>query len=136
MGGWGGKGPVGHKDLWEALLHSFNLYGDAVGIMWVPSHAGVHGNEQADIQAEQGRSQHPDNEEQRPKRCKLWEDLGLVAMPDAVTDSDRSSSACSDSDLGSTGEEGTDSSEEEALGSSDSDSSHSVTSRRHKRARH
>ena len=49
----------------------------------MPSHLGVAGNEEADKMAEQGRQQHPYNEDSLPKRRRpeqQWEELGLEEM--------------------------------------------------------
>ena len=74
---------VEHKELWMAVLAERELAGDRLQVRWVPSHLRVAGNEEADTMAEQGRLQHPYNEDSLPKRRRLeqqWEELGLEEM--------------------------------------------------------
>ena len=74
---------VEHKELWMAVLAERELAGDGLQVRWVLSHLGVAGNEEADKMAEQGRLQHPYNEDSLPKRRRLeqqWEELGLEEM--------------------------------------------------------
>ena len=95
---------------------------------------GVHGNEKADSQAEKDRAMHPDTEVQAPKRCRLWEDLGLQEMADEDPHSDRSSSGGSSSDLASLGwqgeESGSDSESSSSSGGGTSADSGSVGGKR------
>ena len=50
----GSRGPLAHADLWEDLWGQWQLLGDSVGILWVPSHVGVTGNEHANAKASKG----------------------------------------------------------------------------------
>ena len=53
--GWvGSHRPLAPRDLWERLWCSWQLLGDSVSVQWVPSHVGVHDDEQADRCAQQG----------------------------------------------------------------------------------
>ena len=53
----GSRGALAHRDLWMQLWQSWQLLGDSVSIQWVPSHAGVEGNEQADKCAVRGTAE-------------------------------------------------------------------------------
>ena len=68
-------------------------------ILWVPSHVGVVGNEEADSRAAKGAKQ-AQLEVQRSKQVTtIWEELGLVEMPDTWdTDSNKSGGSCVGSD--------------------------------------
>ena len=43
-----------HQDLWVKLWSSWQLLGESVSVQWVPSPAGLQGNEQADKCAQEG----------------------------------------------------------------------------------
>ena len=51
----GSKGPVGHMDLWEAILHILEACGHVVHWLHIPSHIGINGNGRADQLADVGR---------------------------------------------------------------------------------
>ena len=53
----GSRGPLAHKYLWTNLWGRWQLLGDSVEILWVPSHVGVVGNEEADSRAAKGAKQ-------------------------------------------------------------------------------
>ena len=63
----GSRGPLAHKDLWTDLWGRWQLLGDSVEILWVPSHVGVVGNEEADSRAAKGAKQ-AQHEVQRSKQ--------------------------------------------------------------------
>ena len=79
------SGEVEHRDLWETILWERERAGDEFQLHWVPSHLGMEGNSGADVLAETGRAQHPDNQQSLPKRRRvepMWEELGLEEMSD------------------------------------------------------
>ena len=89
-----------HKDLWTELWERWRLLGDSVEILWVPSHVGVAGNEEADVRAAKGAKQALHDMQKAKQVTDIWEELGLEEMPDSWDiDSNRSggSSVSSDS---------------------------------------
>ena len=98
----GSRGPLAHKDLWTELWERWQLPADSVEILWVPSHVGVAGNEEADVRAAKGAKQALHDVQKAKQVTDIWEELGLEEMPDSWdTDSNRSrgsgvSSDCSE----------------------------------------
>ena len=64
-------------------------------VLWVPSHVGVVGNEEANLEVAKGAKQ-AQREVQRSKQVTdIWEELGLGEMSDTWdTDSNRSGGSC------------------------------------------
>ena len=87
----GSRGPLAHKDLWTELWERWQLLGDSVEILWVPSHVGVAGNEEADVRAAKGAKQALQDVQKAKQVTDIWEELGLEEMPDSWdTNSNRS----------------------------------------------
>ena len=114
----GSRGALAHRDLWMQLWQSWQLLGDSVSIQWVPSHAGVEGNEQADKCAVRGAELSLPGVVTEKEANEVWRELGLEEMPeqdeepqenwDSETDStDAGSTADStDAEMKSESEEG------------------------------
>ena len=95
----GSRGPLGHKYLWTELWGQWQLLGSSVKILWVPSHVGVVGNEEAGTQASKGARQALHNVLHPKQVTDIWEELGLVEMLDTWdTYSNRSGGSCVTSD--------------------------------------
>ena len=87
----GSQGPLAHKDLWTELWERWQLVGDTVEILWVPSDVWVAGNEEADMRAAKGAKQAPQDVQKAKQVTDIWGELGLVAMSESWdTDSKRS----------------------------------------------
>ena len=72
----------------DQLAAVWRQFGDSISTQWVPSHAGVAGNEEADVKgakiAHQQLVQHK-------SVTDMWQDLGLQEVPDSHdSDSDQS----------------------------------------------
>ena len=81
--GWvGSRGALAHRDLWMQLWQSWQLSGDSVSIQWVPSHAGVEGNEQADKCAVRGAELSLPGVVREKEASEVWRELGLEEMPE------------------------------------------------------
>ena len=86
----GSRGPLAHADLWTELWERWQLLGDSVEILWVPSHVGVAGNEEADVRVAKGAKQAVHDVQKAKQVTDIWEELGLEEMPDSWdTDSNR-----------------------------------------------
>ena len=87
----GVAGPLAHKDLWTEPWERWQLLGDSVEILWVPSHVGLVGNEEADIGAAKGAKQALHDVQKAKQVTNIWEELGFEEMPHSWdTDSNRS----------------------------------------------
>ena len=78
----GSRGALAHRDLWMQLWQSWQLLGDSVSIQWVPSHAGVEGNEQADKCAVRGAELSLPGVVREKEASEVWRELGLEEMPE------------------------------------------------------
>ena len=78
----GSRGALAHRDLWMQLWQSWQLLGDSVSIQWVPSHAGVEGNEQADKCAVRGAELSLPGVVREKEAREVWRELGLEEMPE------------------------------------------------------
>ena len=78
----GSRGALAHRDLWMQLWQSWQLLGDSVSIQWVPSHAGVEGNEQADKCAVRGAELSLPGVVREKEVSEVWRELGLEEMPE------------------------------------------------------
>ena len=79
--GWvGSQGALAHQDLWHKLWHSWQLLSDSVSVQWVPSHAGIDGNEQADKCAQHGAWVSLAQVTKAREAREVWQDLGLEEM--------------------------------------------------------
>ena len=76
-GAGAGGGALAHRDLWMQLWQSWQLLGDSVSIQWVPSHAGVEGNEQADKCAVRGAELSLPGVVREKEASEVWRELGL-----------------------------------------------------------
>ena len=95
----GSRGPLAHKGLWTELWGQWLLLGNSVEILWVPSHVGVVGNEDADAQASKGARQALRNVLPSKQVTDICEELGLVEMSDTWdADSNQSGASCVTSD--------------------------------------
>ena len=95
----GSRGPLAHKGLWTKLWGQWQLLGNSVEILWVSSHVGVVGNEDADTRASKGARQALHNVMPSKQVTDIWEELGLVEMSDTwETDSNRAGGSCVTSD--------------------------------------
>ena len=91
--GWRVKSKdVGHRDMWEAIFALRREAGWLLQFVWTPSHMKVSGNDEADVMAEEGTLQHPNNKKCRPAEpqpvVQLWEDVGLCPMLSDVSSSE------------------------------------------------
>ena len=73
----GSRGPLAHADLWEDLWGQWQLLGDSVDILWVPSHVGVTGNEHADAKASKGAKKAYECVMNQKSVQDIWGELGL-----------------------------------------------------------
>ena len=95
----GSRGPLAHTGLWTELWGQWQLLGNNVEILWVPSHVGVVGNKEAGARASKGARQALHNVLHSKQVTDIWEELGLVEMPDTWdTDSNRLGGSCVTSD--------------------------------------
>ena len=76
----GSRGLLAHKDLWTELWGQWQMLGSTVEILWVPSHVGVVGNEEADTRASKGARQALHNVLHSKQVTDILEELGLVEM--------------------------------------------------------
>ena len=84
----GSRGPLAHVDLWEDLWGQWQLLGDSVDVLWVPSHVGVTGKEHADAKASKGARKAYECVMKQKSVQDIWGELGLQEMPDSYdTDS-------------------------------------------------
>ena len=89
--GWRVRGrEIGHRDSWQDIWELPKAAGSQVQLIWTPSHPNVHGNNEADALAEEGREQHPHNK-RRHQREPAWVALGLSPMRLAVPSSSEGS---------------------------------------------
>ena len=65
---------------------------DSLDILWVPSHVGVTGNEQADAKASKGAKKAYECVMNQKSVQDIWGELGLQEMPDCY-DTDSNCSA-------------------------------------------
>ena len=79
----GSRGPLAHVDLWEDLWGQWQLLGDSVDVLWVPSHVGVTGNEHADAKASKGARKAYECVMKQKSVQDIWGELGLQEMPDS-----------------------------------------------------
>ena len=63
---------VGHRDMWGAIFALRREAGSLLQFVWTPSHVKVSGNDEADVLAEEGRLQHPNNNKRRPQSHSQW----------------------------------------------------------------
>ena len=84
----GSRGPLAHVDLWEDLWGQWQLLGDSVDVLCVPSHVGFTGNEHADAKASKGARKAYECVMKQKSVQDIWGELGLQEMPDSYdTDS-------------------------------------------------
>ena len=78
--GWWARGrEIGRADLWRDIRELRRSAVSQVKLIWTPSHLNVRGNDEADVLAEEGREQHPNNK-RRCQREPAWVALGLSPM--------------------------------------------------------